>query len=126
METWERAIYCSENLNMLLQHCFEMTVQYGLSRTSRLQLQPVSLPERGAYEVIECADPELILQLVCIILHPNCIPTRFPNFSEFSVAVPRIGTGSEVGLCVDAAEKLDKKAQNQSISLKDLFSNNKR
>ena len=55
-----------------------------------------------------------------------CIPTRFPNFSEFSVAVPRIGTGSEVGLCVDAAEKLDKKAQNQSISLKDLFSNNKR
>ena len=52
---------------------------------------------------------------------------RFPvNFSEFSVAVPRIGTGSEVGLCVDAAEKLDKKAQNQSISLKDLFSNNKR
>ena len=60
--------------------------------------------------MIECADPELILQLVCIILHPNCIPTRFPNFSEFSVAVPRIGTGSEVGLCVDAAEKLDKKA----------------
>ena len=39
-----------------------------------------------------------------------CILTRFPNFSEFSVAVPRIGTGSEVGLCVDAAEKLDKKA----------------
>ena len=76
--------------------------------------------------MIECADPELILQLVCIILHhfaSFCSLTRFPIFSEFSFAVPRIGTGSEVGLCVDAAEKLDKKAQNQSISLKDLFSN---
>eukprot|EP00913_Durusdinium_trenchii_P032325 g30266.t1 len=38
---------------------------------------------KGAYEVIECEKPELIL----------------------------IGTGSEVGLCVDAAKKLDKKAR---------------
>eukprot|EP00438_Fugacium_kawagutii_P003112 Skav225183 [mRNA] locus=scaffold716:396:7232:- [translate_table: standard] len=45
---------------------------------------------KGAYEVIECSDPELILQLRCIF----CM----------------IGTGSEVGLCVDAAKKLDKKA----------------
>ncbi|CAJ1386323.1 unnamed protein product, partial [Effrenium voratum] len=36
---------------------------------------------KGAYEVIECADPELIL----------------------------IGTGSEVGLCVDAAKRMDGK-----------------
>lgn len=35
---------------------------------------------KGAYEVIECAEPELIL----------------------------IGTGSEVGLCVDAAKQLEK------------------
>ncbi|CAK9013841.1 unnamed protein product [Durusdinium trenchii] len=38
---------------------------------------------KGAYEVIECEKPELIL----------------------------IGTGSEVGLCVDAAKKLDKKVR---------------
>ena len=58
--------------------------------------------------MIECADPELILQLVGILLHRNSLSFAFRVFSEFEV--PRIGTGSEVGLCVDAAEKMDKKA----------------
>ena len=35
---------------------------------------------RGAYEVIECADPELILQLVGILLHPELAFIRFPSF----------------------------------------------
>jgi len=48
---------------------------------------------KGAYEVIECADPELIL----------------------------IGTGSEVGLCVDAAEKLDKKVRVVSMPSCEVF-----
>ena len=42
-------------------------------------------------------------------LHASC--TVVMSFRSSDVSSPRIGTGSEVGLCVDAAKKLDKKAK---------------
>merc|ERR1711963_569631 len=49
---------------------------------------------KGAYAVVECEDPELVL----------------------------IGTGSEVSLCVDAAKELDKKVRVVSMPSWELFS----